>query len=208
VHVPALLARGLAVLAIDARITGSMLPGMYDRQIARTSGYAGVGLAESVAGWRLADTYAALRALAARDDVDPARLGVVGGGLECAPVALAAAALDPLVRAAGLDLGPASLRAMVVAAQMMPPGLVTHGLLATLDVAAIAGAAAPKPLVFVRTRDADGAPAAPETLASAFASARAAYAALDAPDALDLLAPAPAAPGAALADFLAAALAP
>ena len=102
--IEAIVKGGAAVLAIDARGYGETAPAKPKRYWHNeySISYLGVHLGRPLLGQRTEDVLAALDVLAARKEVDPANLrivGVEGGG----PVALHAAALDERLKAVTVE---------------------------------------------------------------------------------------------------------
>ena len=156
--IEALVRAGRLVLAVDLRGWGES--GIESGPRGYTPLYRTVMRAllvgETLAGMQVADALAAFQYLAARPDVDPRRVDVLGkanGGT----VALFAAALEPRIRRLATE--GALVSYLDIARAPVHEGildLVVPGVLADFDLPDLAGLAAVRPVWIVNPRGADG----------------------------------------------------
>ncbi len=137
--------------------------------------YASFFLGRPLLGMRVADALAVLRYLRSRDDVDAARIGIVGRGW-AAMVALFSAGVDPQISWAGLAEIPASY-AEIASAKLynQPVSLMLPGALQDFDLQDVLASLAPRPLLVVNPTDAMVRKLTREAAAKAYEPVRAAY---------------------------------
>jgi cephalosporin-C deacetylase-like acetyl esterase len=112
----------------------------------------------SLAGMRTRDVRRALDVLAAREDVDPARIDAMGRGIFGLPV-LQAAVLDPRVARVALEGTPVSYRAVLDhSIHKDLPEILLPGVLRRYDIGDLIRAVAPRPVVVADPVDAVGQP--------------------------------------------------
>jgi dienelactone hydrolase len=178
---PVLAGMGYVVLSID-------LPCFGARATVSESAAAKARLwyGRSLAGQMLGELHAAVGWLAARDDVDPGRIGSFGLSMG-ATFAIWLAAVDVRLAFLAHECCYADFATLVETGAHDRHGiyLAVPGLLARTTTGAIAGLVAPRPqLVMVGDEDTLTPPAAVDR---ALVETRAAYAAAGAPEALDVL---------------------
>jgi cephalosporin-C deacetylase-like acetyl esterase len=161
--VEALVKDGCAVLAIDARGFGETAPTKPKRYWHNEypMAYLGIHLARPLLGQRTEDILAALEALAGRDEIDPARIRLVGVG-RAGPPALHAAALDARFAEVTLERSIESWMD-VVATPMCKEQLsqVVPGALERYDLPDLVRAIAPRPVTVRDPVDPTGQPKNP-----------------------------------------------
>ncbi len=154
----ALVRAGYLVLAVDAR-------GWGESGLGREAGYRAsfpramraILVGRTLAGMQVSDALAAFEYLAARPDVDPARISVLGKG-NGGVLALFAAALEPRIRKVAcehavvsyLDIARAKLHAGIV-------DIVAPGVLKDFDLPDVAASIAPRSVWIVEPRTPAGA---------------------------------------------------
>lgn len=129
----------------------------------------------TLVGLQLEDALGAFELLAARDDVDAGRIGVVGKGVG-GILALYLAALEPRVARVAVEGSVTSY--MAIARAPLHEGLtgaIVPGVLRDFDLPDLAAAVAPRPLWIVDPRTATGAVVAPERARDEYAPAVRAY---------------------------------
>jgi pimeloyl-ACP methyl ester carboxylesterase len=157
-----LLKAGTAVLAIDVRGVGETTPVSPQKywNPEFPIAYLAFHLARPLLGQRVEDVLAALECLAARPEIDAAKIGIVGveGG---APAALHAAALDERLREVTLRRSIASWMDVVTSQTAKNQlGQVVPGALARYDLPDLVRAIAPRPVRVLEPLDPAGSPVA------------------------------------------------
>ena len=148
----ALVREGHVVLAPDLRGWGES-----EAQEAYQTAMRAILIGKTMVGMQVTDLLASASYLATRDDVDAARIGVVGKG-NGALIALYAAALDPRISRTVCE-GPFLSYLEMARARLYEDlgGVLVPGVLKVFDLPDVAAAVAPRPLWIVNPRSPSGA---------------------------------------------------
>jgi cephalosporin-C deacetylase-like acetyl esterase len=147
--------------------------------------YASFFIGRPLLGMRVADALVVLRYLRSRDDVDAARIGIVGRGW-AGMVALFAAGVDPQISWAALAGIPASY-GKIASAKLyaQPVSLMLPGALQDSDLQDVLATLAPRPLLVANPTDALVRKLTREAAAKVYEPVRAAYREARAPQAFE-----------------------